>query len=562
MHRPIPCLPVCLALATGLAAQRVAEFEPNDTFAQAQLLTAGTHVTATLVAGEQDWFSFVLTAPAEVHLRTSGNFNPNSSVDTAVLLYDATGTVRLAWDDNSAGTQSDLGVNLPAGFYHAMVIGKLATTAGPYGLDFVVLQAATIQTVEGPEPNGDPLTGVPTPITLGDTVAGELSSPTDSDWFTFTLTDRAIVQAICYDDGGVPQLDNVLLRFHQETAPGVFTALGTSSTIGTSHRAFNLGHPTTLAAGTYAIEVAAGTAAAGTPPLDYVKTGKYALRTRLITMSSPSVIAEGPEPNNIPLQVPFFSLGDTLSGNCSGQNEEDWWGFTISGPTTVAFMSDLAGTSTPIVDTTVKIYDENGTSITSASSGGPNSHGRLVHTLPRAGIYYFAVAGGVFAATGDYVVHTGSTEPMFVSATWSETPPSTNACPGSNALRPSLRRAATEAPQVGSTFVVKVGNTLPNAIVVPFFGFSRTVANGSTPLPYDLAPLGAPGCFVRVDPAITTLVVTDGAGEGWIDFVLPTPLATRGTAWFMQALVLDATNNALGASVTNDVSMVIGDRSY
>ena len=557
-------VPSALALLAGLAAQRLPEIEPNNTVAQAQTLTAGTQITANLAAGEQDWYQFTLGGAAEIHLRTSGNFGVNPGVDTGVFLYDVTGATRLAWNDNAPGTMSDCGVNLTAGTYTVMVVGKLATTTGDYGLDFVVLPAAVINTNEGPEPNSGLVPGgVPTPITLGNTVAGFLSSPTDADWYSFTLTDRSIVQAVCYDDGAVPQLDNTLLSFYQETAPGIWAAIGSTSTLTTSHRAFNLAHPQTLGAGNYAIQVAAGTAAAGVAPFNYTQTGNYAIRTRLISMPNGTQIPEGVEPNNTPATAPFFVLGETLVGNCSGSNEEDWWAFAITGPTTIAAMSDNGATLTPITDTTVKLYDGNGVFVTSASTGGPNSHGKLVFTVTEPGLYYIAVAGGLFASTGDYVLYTGSCEPTYVASAFSTTPPSTNACPGSNALRPALTAASTEAPQMGSTFVVRLQNALPNTIAAPFLGFSRTLGySGSLPLPFDMAAVGAPNCFLRVDPVIMTGIVTDAAGVGYLDILLPAIPSARGFQCFMQSIQLDAANNALGISMSNDVRILVGDRGF
>ncbi|MFO1077187.1 MAG: PPC domain-containing protein [Planctomycetota bacterium] len=549
------CLPLC--------AQHVPEVEPNDTVAQAQPIVAGRHVVANLVAGEQDWYSFTLASPALVQLRTSGNFAVNPSVDTVVFLFDATGTARLAWDDRSVGQHSVCGATLPAGTYTCQVIGKLATTAGDYGLDFTAVAPRAITVVEGPEPNGDPaLAGTPTPFTPGDTIEGDLSSPTDSDWYVFALTTRAIVQAVCYDDGGVPQLDATLLRFYQETSPGVFAAFGTTSTITTSHRAFNLAHPQTLLPGNYAIEVVAGTAATGTPPFDYQKVGKYSLRTAIYSMPGTGTVAEGPEPNNAPGLAPFFSLGDTLTGFCSGGNEEDWWAFAVGAPTTVAFMSDN-GLPNPITDTSVKVYDDSGTALSTASSGGPSSHGRLIFTLPQAGIYYVAVAGGLFAATGDYVVYTGGADAMYVPSTFSQQPPSTNACPGSNALRPALLVQSGEAPAIGSTCVLRLQNALANAVAVPFFGFSRTLANGGTiPLPYDLTTAGAPGCFVRVDPMFPLFVLCDASGVAYVDLILPPTLSMRGLIFYCQSIQIDLPLNPLGASLSNDVKLQLGDRPF
>ena len=146
-------------------------------------------------------------------------------------------------------------------------------------------------------------------MTLGDTIEGSLSSPTDVDFWSFTLTGRGIAQAVSFDDGGVPQLDNMALRYYQLTAPGVWTALGTSAaTNSASHRVSNLQHPGLLNAGTYAIAVQAGTAATGTAPWDYQKTGQYSLRTCLIDMPGGGPLAEGAEPNSTPATATILPL--------------------------------------------------------------------------------------------------------------------------------------------------------------------------------------------------------------------------------------------------------------
>ena len=552
-----------ILVAAGLQAQRVAEIEPNDTVAQAQPILAGRHIVANLAAGEQDWYSFTLASAAEIHLQTSGNFSVNPSVDTVVLLYDSTGQVRLAWNDNQRGTMSDCGVNLQPGSYTCLVMGKTTTVTGDYGLDFVVLPAAVIDVVEAAEPNGDPmLGGYPTPIVLGQTFTGDLSSPTDSDWYTFTLTTAGVVQAAVYDDGGVPQLDNTNIKLYQEHSPGSYVAVGSASTQSTGHRALTLAHPASLPPGNYAIEITAGSAATGTAPFDYAKMGKYGVRTRFIALGAGNSVSESAEPNNTAPTAAYMNIGDSAYGNISGSNEGDWYGFTVSGPTTIVAMADSWGSS-PITDTTVKLMDRNGGLLTSASSGGTSSHGRVVYTLPQAGLYFIEVSGGVFAATGDYVLLTGSCAPMFVASSFHAEPPSTNACPGSNSLRPALTVASSETPQLGSTFVIRLQNALPNAIALPFYGFSRLAANGgSVPLPFDLTAVGAPGCFVRVDPASTSLAVADATGVSYLELPVPAILALRGLPFFMQAVLLDPANNALGVSVTNDASFLLGERGY
>ncbi len=553
-----------LALAASLTAQRTPELEPNNSVAQAQLLTPGLHVTANLAAGEQDWFLFTLAAPGQVHLRTSGNFAVNPSVDTQVAIYDATGTTRLAWNDSADGVHSDCGVTLAAGTYTGLVMGKLATTAGDYGMDFAVLPVVAINTVEGAEPNNAPsLGGTPTVITLGDTFSGELTTTGDVDWFQFTLTTRTVVQVAVMDDGDVPQLDQTRLQYYQETAPGNWATLGSASQNIAMHRNFTLTHTNTLLPGNYAIEVGSNTTATGTAPWQYNKTGKYAVRTRAVLMPALSTATETPEPNNTTLTAGALTLGDDATGSISGSNEGDWFMFAVSGPTTLAAQCET-GPAPGCTGTTIRVYDADGV-VLATGSGGATTHGRLITTLRAAGIYYVEVAGAVFASAGNYVLHTGGVDPLFVAIGQTTQPPSVNACPGSNGLRPNLGNASGERPFLGTTYVMRISNAVANTIIVPMIGLSdRLAAGGTIPLPFDLTPLGAPGCFIRVDPLVTLGFLADGSGTAFIDFPLLPTISARGTAVFIQCLCFDPflAGNTLQLTVSNDQRIIAGDRSF
>jgi hypothetical protein len=570
MHCRIPFLLPALVLGPVLTAQKVAEVEPNDTPATAMAILPGQHIACTYTTNaptDDDWFSFTLAAPGQVHLHASagGTLSLGLSRDNRIAIYDSTGTVRLAWNDSAVGTMADCGATLPAGSYTAVVNLK-SGNAADYGLDFYVLPVRPIDTAEGAEPNDS--AGVPTPFTLGDTLEGDLSSPTDVDFWAFTLAGRGIVQAATYDDGGVPQLDNLALRYYQETAPGVWTALGTSNaTNSASHRVTTLQHTGTLAAGSYAIAVQAGTATAGTAPWDYVKTGRYSLRTCLIDMPGGAGTIEGPEPNNAPATpAGVINLGDTATGNISGSNEEDWYLIAVPGPTTVGAMAEGVG-GTPLAGSGIRLYDQNGTLVTTAS-GGSSTHGRLAYTIERAGTYYLAIYGAVVASAGDYVLHTGACAPLYVSSTTRTEPASTNACIGSNNLRPLLGTLSGETPAFGSTFLTRIERTIPNSFAAAFLGFSNTLAFGSVPLPVTL-DLGLPDslgnptpCAGRVDPLVWVLVLTDGAGNGEYALNFPYVSGDIGLKIFQQALCYDPTLNGFGFSVTNDASYVLGDRPF
>jgi hypothetical protein len=327
------------------------------------------------------------------------------------------------------------------------------------------------------------------------------------------------------------------------------------------HRNFTLAHPNTLLPGNYAIEVSSNTTATGTAPWNYLKTGKYAVRTRAAAMPAINTAVETPEPNNTTAGAGVLTLGDDATGFITGQNEGDWFLFVANGPTTIAAQCET-GVAPGIAGTTIRVYDSAGV-VLATGSGSTSTHGRLITTLREGGVYYLEVAGAVFAGTGNYLLHTGSCDPLFVASSLTTQPPSVNACVGSNGLRPNLGTANGERPFLGSTFVLRLSNALPNTIVVPMIGLSdRFAAGGTIPLPFDLGLLGAPTCFIRVDPLVTPGFFSDAAGISFVNFPLLPNISSRGTAVFVQCLLFDPTLNALGLSVSNDIRLIAGDRSF
>jgi hypothetical protein len=562
-------LSVVAALAAGLSAQKVGEIEPNDSPATAMPITAGMHITASYATTtDDDWYSFTLAQPGQVHLHTVGTGTLSLPVtrDNRIAIYDATGTVRLTWNDATVGLMADCGATLPAGSYKAVVNLK-AGTAAAYDLDFFVLPAKSIDTFEAAEPNG--ATGVPTPFRLGDTIEGAIlpGVPADEDFWSFTLPTRGIVVAATYDDGGVPQLDNVALRLYSGI-PGLWTAIGGGdATNAQSHRVTTLAHPGILDAGTYAISVKAGSAAAGSGPWDYAKTGKYSLRTSFIDLPDSYVVQEWLEPNNSPATLAgVVAYGEAYSGNCTGSLDEDWYLLPVGSPMTIGVMAEGIG-ATPLAGSTLRVWDDTGTVIVVSAAGGASTHARLVCTIERAGVYYLSIQGPNVNTTGDYLMHVGATTPLYVGSTTRVEPASTNACIGSNGVRPMLGYAQGEAPVFGSTFITRVERTLPSSFAIGVVGLSRTMS-GSIPLPAligygGLDSQGNPSpCYVRVDPVVTIAVFTDASGAGEYSMNFPWSPAILGTKVYQQALCFDPSLNALGLSVSNDASYVLGDRPF
>lgn len=120
-------------------------------------------------------------------------------------------------------------------------------------------------------------------------------------------------------------------------------------------------------------------------------------------------------------------------------------------------------------------------------------------------------------------------------------------CPGT-AGTPSLSLVA--APRIGQVFSLAVSGMQPagGAFAVAI-GQSTTLA-GSTPLPFDLGGIGAPGCQLYID-ILGYLVLTHTTGSGQYDFPIPNDTNLVGAPVANQATVFDPPANPLGLVFSN-----------
>lgn len=128
-------------------------------------------------------------------------------------------------------------------------------------------------------------------------------------------------------------------------------------------------------------------------------------------------------------------------------------------------------------------------------------------------------------------------------------------CPGSVGA-PSL--AATRPwtlPRLGDSLGVTLSN-LPQSVGFLAMGFQDQMS-GTLPLPYPLAGIGMPSCFLRVSMDATLLLL--GANQE-VSFQLPIPAANPllGLSFYQQGLSFDPAANAAGFAVTNSAVGVIG----
>jgi hypothetical protein len=91
-----------------------------------------------------------------------------------------------------------------------------------------------------------------------------------------------------------------------------------------------------------------------------------------------------------------------------------------------------------------------------------------------------------------------------------------------------------------------------------FLGLSNTSWN-AIPLPLDLGPFGAPGCFLRVSGNLVGVIATSSTGTGSLAFAIPSDGSLLGGTFWNQFLVNDGPANPLHFTTSNSGRGSIGD---
>lgn len=125
-------------------------------------------------------------------------------------------------------------------------------------------------------------------------------------------------------------------------------------------------------------------------------------------------------------------------------------------------------------------------------------------------------------------------------------------CPGSAGVP---NHTTTGSGEIGAAFQFACANLPGSTVALLALGFSDQSWNG-VPLPLDLAVVGAPGCLLRQDGAITEAIVASGSTQRSI--TLPNTPSIIGANLYSQFLVADAPANALGWTISNARKLVVG----
>lgn len=127
-------------------------------------------------------------------------------------------------------------------------------------------------------------------------------------------------------------------------------------------------------------------------------------------------------------------------------------------------------------------------------------------------------------------------------------------CVGSNG---TPMHTAVGTPDAGETVYYRVGNVPPSTLAVALYGLGDAQWLG-IPLPVDFAPLGAPGCLLRVDYVQWDARVATTIGTATSTFVFPPVPAYIGQSLYTQYLVLDPAANTFGWTFSNALRSTMG----
>jgi sugar lactone lactonase YvrE len=178
---PIPSL-------TGMVGAIITEAEPNDSIAQATLVTLGDTASGTISpSNDIDWYAVDLTAGSVVDLDVTAA-RSGSAIDAVIALVAPDGESFLAYNDDWHGLDPRIVFPISTTGRYFVGIGGTTTTTGSYALAF------GLAALDEVEPNDTP--DEATVVAATDTVLATFSTSGDVDYFAVDVTDTVILSAL------------------------------------------------------------------------------------------------------------------------------------------------------------------------------------------------------------------------------------------------------------------------------------------------------------------------------------------------------------------------------
>lgn len=116
---------------------------------------------------------------------------------------------------------------------------------------------------------------------------------------------------------------------------------------------------------------------------------------------------------------------------------------------------------------------------------------------------------------------------------------------------------ATRQVMWGNPLTLQVRNALANQGAAIMLGSREQGSWAGINIPHDLAPYGASGCWLSIDPLLMTYGLVDATGTANFPFTLPTRPELIGSYVRFQGLALEPGYNALGVSTSQPGKVMV-----
>ena len=339
----------------------------------------------TMVAGDietsedDDYFSILVPGAGTLTAMSTG------MTDTLGYLYDSDGN-ELASDISTGNFNISPYKTTGTGTYYVRVRG-FGGDGGEYGLIVTFI----------PDDHGSDIAHA-TRVTSGTTVAGNIETSDDQDYFSIQVNGAGTIQVATTGDTDTMGI----LYNHTENELARDDDSGTNTN-------FDISHYVT-AADTYYIRVTSkGTG-----------TGMYSLTVTFIPDDHGNAIARATQAMS----------GTAITGNIETGDDQDYFSIAVSG------VGTLTTTTTGSTDTIGHLYNNRGTQLATDDDGGTGSNFNILYSITVAGTYYVRVTSkgmgtGMYSLTVTFTPPPSDVTFMYPELNYSS-------CGGSIQITPTL----------------------------------------------------------------------------------------------------------------------------
>lgn len=482
------------------------DFTPNGTGTNGALAAGGDVAGDIETSGDQDWFSITLTAGRQYQFDAQGT----SLSNTFLELRDSSGAVVTSDDDSGTGLNARISFTPTTSGTYFVVVSAVGSATGTYsvaaqdlGVPTTTLPGVTVSEGTSDAPGSTATTDA---LVSGDTFSGELSSASDKDFVSITLTAGTEYTFDLQGAGaGTGTLADPFLVLRD--ASGGFAAQDDNSGSGSDARIVFTPDSTGtyyLSArtfgddgGTYALVTAPGERTDGdsTPTPDPDPTPNPGPIVPGITVAEGDTDAAG----STATTAEFIS-GDTFDGTLDSGSDKDFVKIDLTAGTEYTFNLKGSGSGEgTLPDGFLVLRNADGGFVTQDDNSGAGSDAQIVFTPDATGTFY--ISARTFSGEGgDYLLVTSPNERTDTGTTPDPTP-----TPGQ-----TIVEGDTDTPgSTSSTSVFSVGDTFQGELDVAtdrdFVGIELSAGTSYT---FDLK--GSPsGVGTLSDPF---LVLRDASG--------------------------------------------------